>query len=76
MNKDPSKERGCAGKTNLGRGYDKQARRLANKHKRTFGVYRCPHCGGTHLTTKLHKSRDYKKEILMVAKPSSEEART
>jgi hypothetical protein len=55
----PSVERGCEGKTNLGRSYAKQADKLATKHGKKYGVYRCPHCGGTHLTTKLDKSESY-----------------
>lgn len=55
----PSKARGCDGKANLGRSYAEQADRLARKHSKRFGVYRCPHCGGTHLTTKLEKAAEY-----------------
>jgi hypothetical protein len=55
----PSVERGCDGKTNLGRSYAKQADKLAAKHGKKYGVYRCPHCGGTHLTTKLSNSEEY-----------------
>jgi len=57
--RSPSIERGCDGKTNLGRHYAKQADKLAAKHGKTFGVYDCPHCGGTHITTKLDKSESY-----------------
>lgn len=57
--KQPSKERGCQGKTNLGRGYARQADKLALKKQKRFGVYACPHCGGTHLTTKLENRKDY-----------------
>jgi hypothetical protein len=55
----PSVERGCSEKANLGRGYIKQADTLAAKHGKRYGVYRCPHCGGTHLTTKLEKQDKY-----------------
>lgn len=55
----PSEERGCRGKINLGRRFKLQADRLSQKHGKSFGVYRCPHCGGTHLTTKLEKSDQY-----------------
>ena len=55
----PSQERGCTGKTNLGRNYVVQANRLAKKHGKKFGVYRCPHCGGTHITTKLQNAELY-----------------
>jgi hypothetical protein len=51
--RQPSKERGCDGKTNLGRKYKASANKLAAKHGKRYGVYACPHCGGTHLTTKL-----------------------
>ena len=57
--RSPSIERGCSGKANLGRSYEKQADNLAIKHGKRYGVYRCPHCGGTHLTTKLDKSETY-----------------
>lgn len=55
----PSVERGCDGKKNLGRSYAKQTDRLAAKHGKKYGVYRCPHCQGTHLTTKLDQSENY-----------------
>jgi hypothetical protein len=59
LTREPSLERGCQGKSNLGRLYFEQADRLALKHKKQFGVYRCPHCGGTHLTTKLENRDNY-----------------
>ena len=53
MARQPSQERGCQGKANLGsKNYKKSADRLSTKHGKTFSVYQCPHCGGTHLTTK------------------------
>lgn len=55
----PSVERGCSGKANLGRGYIKQADRLSHKHGKRFGVYSCPHCEGTHITTKIEKAGEY-----------------
>lgn len=55
----PSVERGCRGKANLGRQYQKQADRLSRKHGKVYGVYRCPHCGGAHVTTKLSNAADY-----------------
>ena len=55
----PSVERGCAGKANLGRDYVKNANRLSRKHGKMYGVYRCPHCGGTHLTTKIDMAASY-----------------
>jgi len=57
--KECSKERGCQGKTNLGASYERYAEMLALKHGKIYGVYYCPHCGGTHVTTKLHKHGDY-----------------
>lgn len=55
----PSLERGCLRKTALGNAYVKQAARLAKKHVKKYGVYYCPHCNGTHLTTKLENSGEY-----------------
>ena len=55
----PSEERGCTGKIDLGRKYEKQADRMARKHGKRFGVYRCPHCQGVHLTTKLDRAGEY-----------------
>jgi hypothetical protein len=67
----PSVERGCDGKTNLGRSYAKQADRLAAKHGKKYGVYRCPHCDGTHLTTKLDKSETYA-PLIHVSEPNDQ----
>jgi hypothetical protein len=64
----PSQERGCAGKANLGRSYQRQAARLAAKHGKRYGVYACPHCGGTHLTTKLENAGLYA-PLLYVTRP-------
>ena len=66
MMKTPSKERGCTGKANLGRNYRAQADKLSAKHGKAYGVYQCPHCGGTHLTTKLGKRGSYP-ELLHVS---------
>lgn len=52
-------ERGCIGKTDLGSNYKAYADSLAVKHKKVYGVYLCPHCGGHHLTTKLFKRSLY-----------------
>jgi hypothetical protein len=57
--KKPSFRRGCLNKTNLGRHYAMKAERIARKHGKRYGVYRCPHCQGTHLTTKLEKAGKY-----------------
>jgi hypothetical protein len=62
MSKKCSKHHGCEGKINLGRKYRKSADKLAAKHGKVFGVYQCPWCGGTHLTTKL----DYDSSLLYV----------
>lgn len=51
--RQPSFERGCQGKTNLGsKAYKKSADKFAKKHGKIYSVYQCPHCRGTHLTTK------------------------
>lgn len=55
----PSKERGCDGKINLGLEFIKRADRLSRKHGKQYGVYKCPHCGGAHLTTKLKPPLNY-----------------
>ena len=55
----PSLERGCTGKANLGSSYEKQADHFAAKHHKTYGVYRCLHCQGTHLTTKIEIAEKY-----------------
>ena len=52
----PSKERGCKGKTNLGRDYVRHADRFSRMHGKRYGVYRCPHCGGT---PKIDKQTEY-----------------
>ena len=57
--KQPSRERGCLGKASLGRNYVRQANRIARKRNKRYGVYRCPHCGGAHLTTKLDQQDKY-----------------
>jgi hypothetical protein len=60
----PSKERGCQGKAKLGRRYKHEANKLSAKWKKRYGVYRCPHCGDAHLTTKFRKSAEYQNEML------------
>jgi hypothetical protein len=67
----PSVKRGCNGKINLGRSYAKQADKLAEKHCKYYGVYRCHHCGGTHLTTKLDKSESYA-PLIHTSEPNSQ----
>ena len=57
--REPSKDRGCSNKVNLGRKYTKQADRLSIKHNKEYGVYYCPHCEGTHLTTKIGNAGKY-----------------
>ncbi len=65
----PSRDRGCAGKTNLGRAYKKQADKLSEKHGKKYGVYSCSYCGGTHLTTKINKACMYAK-LLYISEPN------
>lgn len=69
----PSVERGCDGKANLGRHYARQADRLSQKHGKQYGVYRCPHCGGTHLTTKLENAGRYAPLLHVTANKQHEE---
>lgn len=60
--KECSKERGCHGKANVGSNVIEAIQwveRLKTKHGKDYGVYECPHCGGHHLTTKLHKKEEY-----------------
>ena len=60
--KECSKERGCDGKANFGSGIDSAiigADKMAKKHGKQYALYLCPHCDGTHLTTKLGKQGDY-----------------
>ncbi len=57
--RQPSQERGCNGKANLGRKYQKSANKLAERHGKRYGVYLCPHCDGFHLTTKLQNADQY-----------------
>ena len=66
LTKECSKQRGCKGKTNLGRNSAtaiQYAERLKTKHGKDYGVYKCPHCGGHHLTTKLHKKDEYRELV-------------
>ena len=60
----PSIEHGCYGKVNLGRKYAKSADRLSKKHGKQYGVYRCPHCNGTHLTTRIENASLYLNPLL------------
>jgi hypothetical protein len=55
----PSVERGCFNKTNLGRNYKPYVDELSARLAKAYGVYQCPHCGGTHLTTKLENQEKY-----------------
>ena len=66
--KKPSKERGCDGKTCLGRDYKQYADRLALKHGKQYAVYICPHCANHHLTTKMENAYKYA-ETLYVTLP-------
>jgi hypothetical protein len=67
--KNPSKERGCDGKTRLGRSYINYVNKLKRSHGRDYGVYRCPHCQGHHLTTRLENSDQYEPLIYRTDKP-------
>lgn len=62
----PSKERGCDFKIDLGRNFAKEADKLSRKWKKKYAVYRCPHCGKTHLTTKTRNPDKYDTEILHI----------
>ena len=64
--KECSKERGCQGKANLGSNFAQAvhyAEKLTLKHGKSYGIYICPHCGGHHLTTKLHKKDEYRELV-------------
>lgn len=67
MTRLPSPERGCHGKIRLGSTcYKSSADRLARKHRKRYGVYRCPHCGSTHVTTKIEVAERYFEPLLYV----------
>ena len=66
----PSKERGCDGKTDFGSHYESAARSLSKRHCKRYGVYRCPHCQGTHLTTKLEKADQYAPLLYVTPEPA------
>jgi hypothetical protein len=51
--KVPSIERGCSGKARMGSDFKAYADELALCHGKQYAVYRCPHCGDTHCTTKI-----------------------
>ena len=70
--KSPSKERGCDGKANIGSSYERAAEMLAHKHGKRYGVYRCPHCGGHHLTTKLEKRGEYAPLLYVTFNPKGQ----
>jgi len=55
--KIPSKERGCDGKIDISGKYTRRVESFAKKYGRPFGAYRCPHCNGVHLTSKLSPSK-------------------
>lgn len=66
--KECSKERGCDGKVNAGSNLAvaiQWAEKLKTKYGKDYGVYKCPHCGGHHLTTKLYKKDEYR-ELLYI----------
>jgi len=71
----PSLERGCKDKIKLGhKGYARNAERMAKKHGKRYAVYLCPHCGSTHLTTRLDK--EYATKLLYVCKPNVDDQAT
>jgi len=49
----PSKERGCDGKIDISGKYTRKVDSFSRKHGKPFGAYRCPHCNGVHMTSKL-----------------------
>lgn len=58
--KKPSEERGCLGKATLSSAnYKEQADKLAKIHNKQFICYKCPHCEGVHLTTKIQNASKY-----------------
>lgn len=68
--KQPSIERGCQSKARLGsKDYILSANKLAAKHQKRYGVYRCPHCNGAHLTTKLDNNSLSKYSPLLYVTP-------
>lgn len=68
--KQPSIERGCQSKTKLGSiDYKSSADKLAARHNKRYGVYRCPHCNGAHLTTKLDNDSLLKYPPLLYVTP-------
>ena len=71
--KEPSKERGCVHKVNVGHAYRLYADSLARKHGKQYGVYRCPHCGGTHMTTKLQNQDQYPPLLYVTAQQNKKE---
>lgn len=71
--KQCTKERGCGKKMNLGRRFKKQADRLSQRHGKQYGVYSCPHCEGTHLTTKLEKKEQYPELLYITGTKKPEE---
>jgi len=74
--KEPSKERGCNGKVNVGRAYRLFADSMAEKHGKRYGAYKCPHCGGIHLTTKLQNREKYAPLLYVTAEQPNKKERT
>lgn len=65
----PSVENGCIKKVNHGEHFKKSADKLSRKYGISYGVYRCPHCGGTHLTSKFNKLNKYYEPFIHVSHP-------
>ena len=69
--RQPSAARGCLGKANLGSDYVDYVNSLTERYGKVYGIYACPHCGGTHATTKLENAGNYA-ELLYVSKLKEE----
>lgn len=68
--RQPSPERGCEGKMRMSRKGrpDEVAQMMAARHGKRYGVYKCPHCDGYHLTTKLDNQDQYKPLVYITPK--------
>lgn len=58
---------GCRNKIWLSRkNYKSDAKRMARKYKKQYGVYECPHCKRFHLTTKLDLGVDWTTPLVYI----------
>lgn len=64
------KPRGCRGKLNMGSQFRKLSDEISLKYNKSFGVYYCQNCDGTHLTTKLGHMPNHD-PLIYVAHPPS-----